>query len=121
MELRGLGIVNIRDLFGISAIKERQQVDLVVELVDWDQRKEYDRLGLDEKYHRILDHPVSLLQIPVSPGRNLTTIVEVATRNQLLKQQGIHSVEELHKKLSWAMDAEELLGGDEGDGGDQDY
>ncbi len=121
MELRGPGILNVRDLFGISAIKERQQVDLVVELVDWDQRKEYDRLGLDEKFHKILDQPVSLLQIPVSPGRNLTTIVEVATRNQLLKQQGIHSVEELHKKLSWAMDAEALLGGDDIDGDeDQD-
>ncbi len=111
MELRGLGIINVRDLFGISAVKERQQVDLVVELVDWDQRKEYDRLGLDDKYHKILDHPVSLLQIPVSPGRNLTTIVEVAARNQLLRQQGIHSVEELHRKLSWAINAEESLGG----------
>ncbi len=122
MELRGLGIINVRDLFGISAIKERQQIDLVVELVDWDQRKEYDRLGLDEKYHRILDHPVSLLQIPVSPGRNLTTIVEVAARNQLLKQQGIHSVEELHKKLSWAINAEESLGGRGMDGDDEpDY
>jgi HPr kinase/phosphorylase len=120
MEVRGLGIINIRELFGISSVRERCQLDLVVELVDWDQRKEYDRLGLDEKHHHILERPVSLLQIPVSPGRNLTTIIEVAARNHLLKQQGIHSVEELHKRLSWAISAEQSLGAgsmvDEDDG-----
>jgi len=110
MEVRGLGIINIRDLFGITAVREKQALDLVVELVDWDQRKDYDRLGLDEKYYTILDASVSLLQIPVSPGRNLTTIIEVAARNQMLKQHGIHSVEELHKRLSWAISAEQSLG-----------
>lgn len=112
MEVRGLGILNIKDLFGISAISDKQQIGLVVELVDWDQRKEYDRLGLDEKYYTILDVPVTLLQIPVSPGRNLTTLVEAAARNHLLKKQGIHSVEELHKRLSWAIGAEQSLCGD---------
>lgn len=110
MEVRGLGIINIRDLFGIAAIRDRINIDLVVELVDWDQRREYDRLGLDEKYYQILDIPVPHLQIPVSPGRNLTTIIEVAARNHLLKRQGTHSVEELHKRLAWAMEAEQSMG-----------
>lgn len=119
MEVRGLGIINIRDLFGIAAIRDRIAIDLMVELVDWDQRREYDRLGLDEKYYTILDLKVPHLQIPVSPGRNLTTIIEVAARNRLLKRQGTHTVEELHKRLSWAMEAEQSVG-IQGRGGDDD-
>lgn len=111
MEIRGLGILNIRDLFGIAAIRDRINIDLVVELVDWDQRREYDRLGLDVKYYTILDVPVPHIQIPVSPGRNLTTIIEVAVRNQLLKRQGVNSVEELHRRLSWAMETEQAVAG----------
>jgi len=114
MEVRGLGIINIRDLFGVSAVRNRQAIDLVVELVDWDQRKEYDRLGLDEHHYMVLDVPITMIQIPVSPGRNLTTIIEVAARNHLLKKQGVHTVDELHKRLSWAMGAEQGMGmGDE--------
>lgn len=120
MEVRGLGIINIRDLFGIASIRDRITIDLVVELVDWDQRREYDRLGLDEKHYHILDVPIPHLQIPVSPGRNLTTIVEVAARNHMLKRQGTHSVEELHKRLSWAMEAEQSLRGTKSDDNDDD-
>ncbi len=116
MEVRGLGIINVRDIFGIASVCDRHSIDLVVELVDWDQRREYDRLGLDERTYTILDLQVALIQIPVSPGRNLTTIVEVAARNQLLKLQGVHSARELHRKLSWAIGTEQaLMSGNEGE------
>ena len=81
MEIRGLGIINIKDLFGISAVRERKKLELVVELMDWDERVEYDRLGIEEQKYRILDVEVPLMTIPVRPGRNLTTIIEVAARN----------------------------------------
>jgi HPr kinase/phosphorylase len=120
MEIRGLGILNVRDLFGISAVRERHTIDLVVELVDWDQRRDYDRLGLEGRFHSILDTPVPMLQIPVSPGRSLTTIIEVAARNQLLKKQGLNAAEALQRKLAQAMKVEppqpQSCLGDENDG-----
>lgn len=99
MEIRGLGIINIKDLFGISAVRDRKKLEMVVELVEWDEAVEYDRLGLDEKVHRLLDVEVPLLVVPVRPGRNLTTLIEVAARNHLLKQQGHHSAQEFQKRL----------------------
>lgn len=100
MEIRGLGIINIKDLFGISAVRDRKKLEMVVELVDWDETVEYDRLGLDEKTYRILEVEVPLLVVPVRPGRNLTTLIEVAARNHLLKQQGHHSAREFQKRLN---------------------
>lgn len=100
MEVRGLGIINIKDLFGISAVRDRKKLELVVELVEWDERVEYDRLGIDEQKYRILDVEAPLLVIPVRPGRNLTTIIEVAARNHLLKQQGHHSARDFQDRLN---------------------
>src|SRR5437660_2440236 len=100
MEIRGIGIINIKDLFGVSAVRERKKVEMVVELVEWDDKVEYDRLGVEEQKYSILDIEVPLLVIPVRPGRNLTTIVEVAARNHLLKLQGHHSAKEFQEKLS---------------------
>jgi len=100
MEIRGIGIINIKDLFGVSAVRERKKVEMVVELVEWDDKVEYDRLGVEEQKYSILDVDVPLLVIPVRPGRNLTTIVEVAARNHLLKLQGHHSAKEFQEKLS---------------------
>jgi HPr kinase/phosphorylase len=100
MEIRGIGIINIKDLFGVSAVRERKKVEMVVELVEWDDRVEYDRLGVEEQKYSILDTEVPLLVIPVRPGRNLTTIVEVAARNHLLKLQGHHSAKDFQEKLS---------------------
>src|SRR4051812_14411167 len=100
MEIRGIGIINIKDLFGVSAVRERKKVEMVVELVEWDDKVEYDRLGVEEQKYTILDVEVPLLVIPVRPGRNLTTIVEVAARNHLLKLQGHHSAREFQEKLS---------------------
>lgn len=103
MEIRGLGIINIKDLFGISAVREAKVIDLVVELHEWDADVEYDRLGFDEHTERLLEVPVTKLRLPVRPGRNIATLIEVAARNQLLKAQGIHSARNFRDKLTRAM------------------
>ena len=100
MEIRGLGIINIEDLFGVAAIRDRKVIDIVVEMVDWDPKAEYDRLGMEEQTYPILDVRVPYLKIPVRPGRNVTTIIEVAARNHLLKQRGHFSAHEFDEKLS---------------------
>lgn len=103
MEIRGLGIINIKDLFGISAVREAKVVELIVELEDWDASAEYDRLGFDEQTQMLLDVAVTKLRLPVRPGRNIATLIEVAARNQLLKLQGIHSARAFRDKLHRAM------------------
>jgi HPr kinase/phosphorylase len=103
MEIRGLGIINIKDLFGISAVREAKVVELIVELEEWDAAAEYDRLGFDEHTEALLDVPVPKLRLPVRPGRNIATLIEVAARNQLLKLQGIHSARAFRDKLQRAM------------------
>jgi HPr kinase/phosphorylase len=99
MEVRGLGIINIRSLFGVEAIRERKKVELVLELVEWDTHQEYDRLGFEEEKYEILGVELPMLRIPVTPARNLTTIIEVAARNHLLKVMGFDSALEFEKKL----------------------
>ncbi len=103
MEIRGLGIINIKDLFGISAVREAKVIDMIVELHEWDAAAEYDRLGFDENTEKLLDVPVTKLRLPVRPGRNIATLIEVAARNQLLKAQGIHSARAFRDKLHRAM------------------
>ena len=107
MEIRGLGIINIRDLFGISAVRDRKVIEMVVELAEWDPEAEYDRLGMDEQRHTILDVSLPLIQIPVRPGRNLSAIIEVAARNHLLKLGGHHSAREFQERLTAAIIAED--------------
>ena len=103
MEGRGLGLVTIKDFFGITAIREKKQMDIVVELVKWDADEEYDRLGFEEGVYDILGVKLPFLRIPVSPGRSVATIVEVAARNQLLKIMGHHSAIEFKKSLDMAL------------------
>jgi len=103
MEIRGLGIINIKDLFGVAAIRERKKIEIVLELVEWDPSVEYDRLGVEEKKFRILDVEIPMMVVPVRPGRNMTTIVEVAGRNHLLKLQGHHSAREFQERLNRAI------------------
>jgi len=103
MEVRGLGIINIKDLFGVAAIRERKKIEIVLELVEWDPHVEYDRLGVEDKKFRILDVEIPVLIVPVRPGRNMTTIVEVAARNHLLKLQGHHSAREFQERLNRAI------------------
>jgi HPr kinase/phosphorylase len=95
MEIRGRGILNIRDLFGLTATAQGKKIELVVRIESWNPEKEYDRLGLENESVEILGVRLPSLLIPVSPGRNLATIVEVAVRNHLLKLRGVHSAAEL--------------------------
>jgi len=99
MEIRGLGIINIRSLFGVEAIREQKKIELVIELMEWDTQQEYDRLGFENEKYAILDVELPMLRIPVTPARNLTTIIEVAARNYLLKVMGHDSALEFEKKL----------------------
>ncbi|HEY5926887.1 MAG TPA: HPr(Ser) kinase/phosphatase [Kofleriaceae bacterium] len=108
MEIRGLGIINIKDLYGISAVREAKVIDLIVELHEWEATAEYDRLGFDEHREQLLDVPVTKLRLPVRPGRNIATLIEVAARNQLLKAQGIHSARAFRDKLHRAMNDTEV-------------
>jgi HPr kinase/phosphorylase len=102
MEIRGLGIINIKDLFGISSVREGKVIELVVEMHEWDANVEYDRLGFDDQIEKLLDIPVPKLRLPVRPGRNIATLIEVAARNQLLKAQGIHSARAFRDRLDRA-------------------
>lgn len=103
MEIRGLGIINIKDLFGVAAVRDTKKIELVVELVEWHPEDEYDRLGVEERNFSVLDVPIPLLVVPVRPGRNMTTILEVAARNHLLKLQGHHSARAFQERLSRAI------------------
>ena len=103
MEIRGLGIINIKDLFGVASVRETKKIELVIELQEWDPHQEYDRLGVEDRMFNILDVPVPLAVVPVRPGRNMTTIVEVAARNHLLKLQGHHSAREFAERLNRAI------------------
>ena len=95
MEIRGLGIINIRDLFGPTAIVDQKKVEMVIQIEEWDAGKEYDRLGLEDRRTDLLEVSLPTFLIPVSPGRNLATIVEVAVRNYLLKRRGVFSAADL--------------------------
>jgi HPr kinase/phosphorylase len=104
MEIRGLGILNIKDLFGVSSIRQSKKIELVVELVQWDEDLSVERLGLDERTYSILGLDIPYLKIPVRPARDLTMIIEVAARNHLLQRMGFYSAREfdetLHERLS---------------------
>ena len=99
MEVRGLGLINIRDLFGVAAIRASKRVELVVQLERWDPHREYDRLGLEESRYDILGLKVPLIRMPVAPGRSLAVLVEVAARNQLLRARGLHAARDLAERL----------------------
>ncbi len=103
MEIRGLGIINIKDLFGVAAVRERKKIELVIELVEWDPHQEYDRLGVEQATFDVVGVQLPHSVVPVRPGRNMTTIIEVAARNQLLKLQGHHSAREFAEKLNRAI------------------
>ncbi len=103
MEIRGLGIINIKHLFGVAAIRERKKIDLVIELAEWQDGAEYDRLGLEDRHYELLGVKLPLQTIPVRPGRNITGIVEVAARNRLLREMGYHSAVEFEAMLEQRM------------------
>src|SRR5216110_602421 len=99
MELRGLGLINVKDLFGIASTRSSKRVELVVQLERWDPAREYERLGLDDEFYEVLGLRVPLIRMPVAPGRNIAILVEVAARNQLLRQRGHHAARALVDRL----------------------
>jgi len=99
MELRGLGIINIKDLFGVAAVREKKDIDLVVRLEVRTEGKGYDRLGLDEPSYPLLGLSLPYIEMPVTPGKNLSVLLEVAARSHLLKRRGYHPAKELARRL----------------------
>ncbi len=99
MEVRGLGIIDVWKIFGVGAVIKRSLIELIIHLEMWDEKKDYDRMGLEEKNATLLGVAVPEIRVPVHPGRNLAALIEVAALNQRLKQQGIHSARELNERL----------------------
>jgi HPr kinase/phosphorylase len=102
MEIRGLGIINITHLFGVGAIRDRKQIELVVTLAEWDSKKNYDRIGLEEQHMEFLGVTIPSLEIPVRPGRNIPTIIKTAAMNERLKKMGYNAAKEFNQNiLKW--------------------
>jgi HPr kinase/phosphorylase len=99
IEARGLGVLNVKALFGVTSVRDRKSIDVVVRLVKWDDEEEYDRLGVEDKYHTILGTPIRELTVPVRPGRDMGSILEVAARNELLRRAGDHSARDFLGRL----------------------
>jgi HPr kinase/phosphorylase len=99
MEIRGLGIINIRDLFGVASTRSAKRVEFVVQLERWERGREYERLGLDDQFYEILGLRVPMNRMPVAPGRSIANLVEVAARNQLLRARGHHAARTLADRL----------------------
>lgn len=99
IELRGIGIIDVKTLFGVECVKENQSIDLVIKLEDWKKEKEYDRLGLEQEYTEILGQKITCHSIPIRPGRNLAIIVESAAVNHRQKKMGYNAAEELYKRV----------------------
>ena len=109
LELRGIGIINARRLFGMGAIKMTEKIDLIVEMELWNPEKIYDRMGVDSQYTSILGVKVPSLTIPVKPGRNLAVIMEVAAMNNRQKKMGYNAAQELLDRLGLDMDSKETV------------
>ena len=110
IELRGIGIVDVKTLFGVEAVKEKQNIDLVIKLEDWKKENEYDRLGLEEEYTEILGNQVVCHTLPIRPGRNLAVICESAAVNHRQKMMGYNAAKELYRRVQ-----ENLMRGGEDD------
>jgi HPr kinase/phosphorylase len=99
MEVRGLGILNIKDLYGVTSVRDRKRVDLVVELELWDPEAEYDRIGVEDHHEEILNVMVRKVRLPVQPGRNMSSIIEIAARAELLRRAGHHPAKEFIDRI----------------------
>ena len=99
IELRGIGIVDVKTLYGVSSVKDTQSIDLVIRLEDWDKEKEYDRLGLEEEYTEYLGIKIVCHNIPIRPGRNLAIICESAAINHRQKKMGYNAAQELYRRV----------------------
>lgn len=99
MEIRGLGIIDVRQMFGIRAIRFQKRLEIVVELEDWDPEKEYDRIGLDDEPKAVMGVDISSVKLPIFPGKNITVISEVIALNYLLRTYGYNAAKEFANKL----------------------
>ncbi|HQY64451.1 MAG: HPr(Ser) kinase/phosphatase [Myxococcales bacterium] len=102
VEVRGLGILNVKDMFGVTAVRARKRIDVVVRLEEWSEQRDYDRLGVDDAHHEILATPIRLLTVPVRPGREMGTILEMAARDELLRRAGTFSARTFLERLNAA-------------------
>ena len=109
LELRGIGIINVRRLFGIGAVKNTEKIELIVEMEQWNPEKIYDRMGVDTQFATILGVKIPMLTIPVKPGRNLAVILEVAAMNNRQKKMGYNAAAELLDQLGLDMEAKEVV------------
>ncbi|MBR2500137.1 MAG: HPr(Ser) kinase/phosphatase [Clostridia bacterium] len=107
IELRGIGVIDVKRIFGMGAVKDTENINLVINLELWQAGKQYDRLGIDTEFTDIMDIKVPSLTIPVKPGRNLAIIIEVAAMNHRQKKMGYNAAEELNRRLMEAMDSAE--------------
>ena len=105
MEIRGLGLINVQDLFGVASTRTSKRVELVVHLERWEPGREYDRLGIDDAFYEALGVRVPMIRMPVAPGRNVAILVEVAARNQLLRSRGHHAARRLVDRLNRQLEA----------------
>ena len=99
IELRGIGIIDVKTLFGVESVKETQSIDMVIKLEEWDRDKEYDRLGLTEEYTEFLGNKIVCHSLPIRPGRNLAIIVESAAVNHRQKKMGYNAAQELYRRF----------------------
>lgn len=99
IELRGVGIIDVKALFGVESVKDSQQIDMVIKLEEWDRDKEYDRLGLEDQYTEFLGNKVVCHSIPIRPGRNLAIITETAAVNYRQKKMGYNAAQELYRRV----------------------
>ena len=104
IELRGIGIVDVKTLFGIQSVKETQNISLVIKLEEWNREREYDRLGLDEHYTEYLGNKIVCYSIPIRPGRNIAVIVEAAAINHRQKQMGYNAAHELYRRVTGSIE-----------------
>ena len=103
IELRGIGIIDVKSLYGVESVKDTQNIDMVIKLEDWDKDKEYDRLGLTEEYTEFLGNKVVCHSLPIRPGRNLAIIVETAAVNNRQKKMGYNAAQELYRRVQESM------------------
>ena len=106
VELRGIGVVDVRRLFGMDAVKDTEKIDLIIHLEQWEQGKFYDRLGMDTEYTELMGIRIPSVTIPVRPGRNLALIIEIATMNMRQKLMGFNTAEELNQRLMKQLEGE---------------
>jgi HPr kinase/phosphorylase len=99
IEIRGLGVLDLRQLFGITAVRERKRIAIVVRLCEWKDEEEFDRLGVEERFHVILGTPIRELRVPVRPGRDMGSIIEMAARNEMLRRDGAHTAHDFLEKI----------------------